>query len=46
VDRLGAVVPELSAMDDVSGGGMVLSLAEQEFGVIAGLLNQASYDLN
>jgi tetratricopeptide (TPR) repeat protein len=44
VDRLRAVIPELRAMDDVTGGGMVLSLAEQEFGVIAGLLNQASYD--
>ncbi|MGH3719463.1 MAG: hypothetical protein ACRDRI_11625 [Pseudonocardiaceae bacterium] len=28
-------------MDDVAGGGTVLSLAEQEFGVIAELLDQA-----
>jgi transcriptional regulator with XRE-family HTH domain/tetratricopeptide (TPR) repeat protein len=44
VDRLMALIPELRAMDDVAGGGTVLSLAEQEFGVIAELLNHASYD--
>jgi hypothetical protein len=44
VDRLTAMIPQLRAMDDVAGGGTVLSLAEQEFGVIAGLLNQASYE--
>ncbi|MGH3822486.1 MAG: hypothetical protein ACRDRA_06560 [Pseudonocardiaceae bacterium] len=32
VDRLLAMVPELRAMDDVAGGGTMLSLAEQEFG--------------
>ncbi|MGB8199702.1 MAG: helix-turn-helix transcriptional regulator, partial [Pseudonocardiaceae bacterium] len=42
-DRLLALVPELRAMDDVAGGGTVLSLAEQEFGVITELLNHASY---
>ena len=44
VDRLMALIPELRAMDDVAGGGTVLSLAEQEFGVITELLNHASYD--
>lgn len=44
VDRLRAMIPDLRAMDDVAGGGTVLSLAEQEFGMIAGLLNQAFYD--
>ncbi|MGH3815720.1 MAG: helix-turn-helix domain-containing protein [Pseudonocardiaceae bacterium] len=44
VDRLMAMIPELRAMDDIAGGGMVLSLAEQEFGVVAELLDQASYD--
>ncbi len=44
VDRLMAIIPELRAMDDVAGGGTVLSLAEQEFGVVAELLDQASYD--
>jgi hypothetical protein len=43
-DRFMAMIPELRAMDDVAGGGTVLSLAEQEFGVIAELLDQASYD--
>ncbi len=44
VDRFMAMIPELRAMDDVAGGGTVLSLAEQEFGMIAELLDQASYD--
>ncbi|MBV9144095.1 MAG: helix-turn-helix transcriptional regulator [Pseudonocardiales bacterium] len=44
VDRLRAMVPELRAMDDVAGGGTVFSLAEQEFKVVAGLLDRASYD--
>jgi hypothetical protein len=39
-----AMIPELKAMDDVAGGGTVLSLAEQQFGIIADLLDQASYD--
>jgi tetratricopeptide (TPR) repeat protein len=38
------MIPELRAMDDVAGGGTWLSLAEQEFGVVAELLDQASYD--
>lgn len=38
------MIPELRALDDVAGGGTVLSLAEQEFGLIAELLDQASYD--
>ncbi|MGH4006662.1 MAG: helix-turn-helix transcriptional regulator [Pseudonocardiaceae bacterium] len=44
VDRFMAMIPELRAMDDVAGGGTVLSLAEQEFGVITQLLDQATYD--
>ncbi|MGH3696547.1 MAG: helix-turn-helix transcriptional regulator [Pseudonocardiaceae bacterium] len=43
-DRLIAVIPELRAMDDVAGGGTMLALAEQEFGVVAKLLDRASYD--
>jgi tetratricopeptide (TPR) repeat protein len=43
-DRFMAMIPELRAMDDVAGGGTVLSLAEQQFGMIAELLDQASYD--
>ncbi len=31
-------------MDDVAGGGTVLSLAQQQFGTVADLLDQASYD--
>jgi tetratricopeptide (TPR) repeat protein len=43
-DRFMAMIPELRAMDDVAGGGTVLVLAQQEFGMIADLLDQASYD--
>jgi len=39
------MIPELRVMDDVAGGGTMLSLAEQEFGVVARLLDQASYDV-
>lgn len=38
------MIPELRAMDDVAGGGSVLALAQQQFGVVADLLDQASYD--
>jgi hypothetical protein len=44
VDRFTAMIPELRAMDDVAGGGTVLSLAQQQLGVVADLLDQASYD--
>ncbi|MGH3752320.1 MAG: hypothetical protein ACRDRP_06410 [Pseudonocardiaceae bacterium] len=44
VDRFTAMIPELRAMDDIAGGGSVLSLAQHEFGWAAGLLDQASYD--
>ncbi|MGH3821989.1 MAG: helix-turn-helix transcriptional regulator [Pseudonocardiaceae bacterium] len=44
VDRLMAMIPELRAMDDLAGGGTMLSLAQEEFGVVAKLLDQASYD--
>jgi len=43
-DRLPAMIAELRTMDDVAGGGSVLSLARQEFGWVAGLLDHASYD--
>jgi DNA-binding XRE family transcriptional regulator len=43
-DRLPPMIAELRAMDDVAGGGTVLSLARHEFGWVAGLLDQASYD--
>lgn len=35
---------ELRRMDDVAGGGDVLSLARHHFSWVAGLLDQASYD--
>ncbi|MGH3803178.1 MAG: helix-turn-helix transcriptional regulator, partial [Pseudonocardiaceae bacterium] len=43
-DRLPPMIAELRAMDDVAGGGTVLSLARHEFGWVAGLLDAASYD--
>ena len=43
-DRLPAMIAELRTMDDVAGGGSVLSLAQHEFGWVAGLLDHASYD--
>lgn len=43
-DRFIAMLGELRVMDDVAGGGTVLSLAEQQFGMVADLLGQASYD--
>ncbi|MGH3692624.1 MAG: helix-turn-helix transcriptional regulator [Pseudonocardiaceae bacterium] len=43
-DRLPPMITELRTMDDVAGGGTVLSLAQHEFGWVAGLLDQASYD--
>ncbi len=43
-DRLPAMIAELRAMDDVAGGGTVLSLVCHEFGWVAGLLDQAAYD--
>ncbi len=42
--RFMAMIPELRAMDDVAGGGTVLSLAQQHFGMVAELLDRASYD--
>ncbi|MGH3841578.1 MAG: hypothetical protein ACRDS0_09075 [Pseudonocardiaceae bacterium] len=38
------MIAELRAMDDVAGGGNVLSLAQHEFGWVTRLLVQASYD--
>ncbi|MGH3900863.1 MAG: helix-turn-helix transcriptional regulator [Pseudonocardiaceae bacterium] len=43
-DRFTAMIGELRATDDVAGGGTVLSLATQQFGMVADLLDQASYD--
>ncbi len=43
-DRLIAMIPELRGMDDVAGGGTMFPLAEQGFGMVAELLDQASYD--
>jgi hypothetical protein len=44
VDGFTAMVAELRRMDDVAGGGTVLSLAQQEFDLVAGLLDRAVYD--
>ncbi len=44
VDQLSVMITTLRTMDDAAGGGTVLSLAEQAFGWVAGLLDQASYD--
>lgn len=38
------MIAELRTMDDLAGGGSVLSLVQHEFGWVAGLLDQASYD--
>jgi len=43
VARLSAMVAELRKMDDVGGEGSVLSMAEQQFGWVTGLLGRASY---
>jgi hypothetical protein len=43
-DRLPPMISELRRMDDVSGGDIVLGLAEREFSWVAGLLDHASYD--
>lgn len=42
-DQLPTMITTLRTMDDTAGGGVVLSLAEQAFGWVAGLLDQASY---
>jgi DNA-binding XRE family transcriptional regulator len=44
VYQLTAMIAELRKMDDIAGGGSVLSLAQHEFGWAAGLLDQAVYD--
>jgi DNA-binding XRE family transcriptional regulator len=43
-NRLTAMVGEVRKMDDVAGGGSVLTLAQQEFSWVAGLLDHARYD--
>ncbi len=44
VDQLPPIITTLRTIDDAAGGGTVLSLAQQAFGWVAGLLDQASYD--
>lgn len=44
VRQLTAMISELRKMDDIAGGGGVLSLAQHEFSWVAGLLDQAVYD--
>ncbi len=44
VGRLSAMVTELRRMDDVAGGGSVLTMAQQTFAWVTGLLDQASYN--
>jgi transcriptional regulator with XRE-family HTH domain len=44
IDRLTPMVSELRKMDDIAGGGSVLSLAAHEFQWVAGLLDRAGYD--
>jgi transcriptional regulator with XRE-family HTH domain len=44
VDQLPTMITTLRTMDDAAGGGSMLSLAQQAFGWVAGLLDQASYD--
>ena len=43
-DRLPPMIAELRRMDDVAGGGAMLSLAQQEFSWVTALLNRATYD--
>jgi len=43
VARLSATATELRRMDDVAGGGSVLTMAQQLFAWTAGLLDRASY---
>ena len=43
VARLRATATELRQMDDVAGGGSVLTMAQQLFAWVAGLLDRASY---
>jgi len=43
-DRLPSMIAELRRMDDVSGGDLVLGLAEREFSWVTGLLDRATYD--
>ncbi|MGH3886628.1 MAG: hypothetical protein ACRDSZ_08660 [Pseudonocardiaceae bacterium] len=44
VVRLSGMVAELRRMDDVAGGGSVLTMAQQAFAWVTGLLDRASYD--
>jgi transcriptional regulator with XRE-family HTH domain len=44
VDQLSPMITTLRTMDDTAGGGRMFALAQQAFGWVADLLNQASYD--
>ncbi|MGH3935454.1 MAG: helix-turn-helix domain-containing protein [Pseudonocardiaceae bacterium] len=44
VGRFSAMVAELRRMDDVAGGGSVLTMAQQAFAWVTGLLDRARYD--
>jgi hypothetical protein len=44
IDQLSVMITTLRTMDDATGGGTVLSLAQHTFDWVAGLLDQASYD--
>ena len=44
VHRFTGMIAELRRMEDVAGSGSVFALAHQEFGWVAGLLDQASHD--
>jgi DNA-binding XRE family transcriptional regulator len=43
-ERLTAMVAEVRKMDDIAGGGSVLTLAQHEFSWVAELLNHARYN--
>jgi transcriptional regulator with XRE-family HTH domain len=43
-DRLPAMITELRTLDDIAGGGTVLSLARHDFDWVADLLDHAGYD--
>lgn len=44
IDQLSVMITTLRTMDDATGGGTVLSLAQHTFDWVVGLLDHASYD--
>ncbi|MGH3812575.1 MAG: hypothetical protein ACRDUV_08980 [Pseudonocardiaceae bacterium] len=44
VSQLSTMVADLRKMDDVAGGGSVLTMAQQAFAWVTGLLDRARYD--